>query len=163
VGDTSDNIPGVPGIGAKTATALITRFGGIEEILQHLDQVTPPRARAALEANADQAIESKGLATIVRDLDVTCDLDHSTIQNFDRDRVAELFRELEFRTPLNRLPEPRTVVTAAPKVDRQPSSRTIVRTSEGLARLVERIGETREYAIDVESTSTDPMLAQLVG
>jgi DNA polymerase-1 len=163
VGDTSDNIPGVPGIGAKTATALITRLGGVEEILKHLDEVTPPRAKAALEANADQAIESKRLATIVRDLDVSCDLDHSTLQNFDRDRVVELFRELEFRTLLNRLPEPRTVITAAPKIERPPSSRTIVRTLQDLAGLITRIGETGAYAIDVESTSTDPMLARLVG
>lgn len=163
VGDTSDNIPGVPGIGAKTATALITRFGGIEEILRHLDEVTPPRARVALEANADQAIESKRLATIIRDLDVSCDLERSTIQNYDRDRVVELFRELEFRTLLNRLPEPQRVVSPPTKAERPPSSRTTVRTPEQLAHLIKRIGEMRSYAIDVESTSTDPMLAQLVG
>ncbi|MEA2594158.1 MAG: polymerase [Thermomicrobiales bacterium] len=163
VGDTSDNIPGVPGIGGKTATALITRFGGVEEILQHLGEVTPPRAKAALEANAAQAIESKRLATIVCDLDVSCDLEHSSIQNYDRERVVALFRELEFRTLLNRLPEPQRIAERQAKVEREPSTRTIVRTRDELDRLIGRIRETGSYAIDVESTSTDPMQARLVG
>jgi DNA polymerase-1 len=163
VGDTSDNIPGVPGIGGKTATSLIGQFGGIEEILGHLDQVTPARAKAALEANAAQAIESKRLATIVRDLDIDCDLGHSSIENYDRDRVVSLFRELEFRSLLNRLPEPRQVTAPAPKIERVPSRRTVVRTASELSAMVARLNETRSYAIDVESTSTDPMQARLVG
>lgn len=163
VGDTSDNIPGVPGIGEKTAKALITQFGGIDAIYENIDAVTPARAKAALEGNKAQAYESKRLATIVRDLDVTCDLEHSTIQNYDRDRVVELFRELEFRTLLTRLPEPQKVVAPPPKDDRPPSVRSMVRTRGDLDRLIARIRETGTYAIDVESTSTDPMLARLVG
>jgi DNA polymerase I len=165
VGDTSDNIPGVPGIGEKTAKALITQFGGIEAIYQHIDEVTPARAKAALEANQAQAqaYESKRLATIVRDLDIVCDLEHSTIQNYDRDRVVELFRELDFRTLLNRLPEPQQIAAAPPKDNRPPSVRSMVRTREDLDRLITRIREAGTYAIDVESTSTDPMQARLVG
>jgi len=163
VGDTSDNIPGVPGIGDKTAKVLITQFGGLDDIYHRIDEVTPPRAKAALEANREQAYESKRLATIVRDLDLTCDLEHSTIQNYDRDRVVELFRELEFRTLLNRLPEPQRTVDAPPKIERPPSVRSLVRTRDELDRLIARIRETGVYAIDVESTSTDPMQARLVG
>jgi DNA polymerase-1 len=163
VGDTSDNIPGVPGIGEKTAKALITQFGGLESIYQHIEEVTPARAKAALEANQGQAYESKRLATIVRDLDLSCDLEHSTIQNYDRDRVVELFRELDFRTLLNRLPEPQQLVAAPPKDTRPPSVRSMVRTRPDLDRLIARIRETGAYAIDVESTSTDPMQARLVG
>ena len=67
VGDTSDNIPGVPGIGDKTAKKLIMDFGSLEDIIAHVEDVTPTRARNALAANTEQAIASKRLATIVRD------------------------------------------------------------------------------------------------
>jgi DNA polymerase-1 len=163
VGDTSDNIPGVPGIGEKTATALITKFGGLEEIARHLDEVTPPRARAALETNLDQAFESKKLATIVRDLDIACDLAHSSLDNYDRERVVAFFRELEFRSLLNRLPEPKQVAVPPPKTERAPSSRSIVRTQSELAAMIARLRATKACAIDVETTSTDPMQARLVG
>ncbi len=164
VGDTSDNIPGVPGIGDKTAKSLIGQFGTVEEILKHLDEVTPTRARQALAANSDQALESKRLALIVRDLDIGVDLEHSTVGNYDRDAIVNLFRELEFRTLLGRLPEP--TLEAALHVDRaarMAPTRTIVRTPADLSRLVERVHAEGEFAVDVETTSTDPMVAELVG
>ncbi|MGH2562557.1 MAG: DNA polymerase I [Thermomicrobiales bacterium] len=161
VGDTSDNILGVPGIGEKTATALIARFGDLEEIIAHLDEVTPTRARNALEANVDQARESKRLATIVRDLDIPFDLERSTIANYDRDAAIDLFRELEFRTLVGKLPQPEAEAPRRP--ERPPSVRQIVRTEEELRALVDRVRATRTYAFDVETTSTNPMRAQLVG
>ena len=164
VGDTSDNIPGVLGIGDKTAKALIGQFGTVEEILAHLDDVTPARAQQALAANSDQALESKRLALIVRDLDIGIDLDQSMVGNYDRDAIVDLFRELEFRTLLGRLPEP-TVVTAPPadQIDRIAPTRTIVRTASDLAHLAQRASAEGALAVDVETTSTDPMLAELVG
>jgi DNA polymerase-1 len=162
VGDTSDNIPGVPGIGAKTATALIDRFGGLDEILAHLDEVTPPKARKALEEHEAVARESKELATIVRDLDIPCDLERSTITNYEYDAVIGLLRELEFRTLVNRLPEPSTP-GAAPLPEPEPSHRTIVQTEDQLTEVVERVRATKTFAIDVETTSTDPLKADLVG
>ena len=164
VGDSSDNIPGVVGIGDKTAKSLIARFGPIEAILEHLEEVTPPRARKALETHAETARRSKHLATIVRDLDVELDREKSAVGNYDRDATIALFRELEFRTLVNRLPEPETA-TAAPKPakERPAPTRTIVRDGEGLARLVRRARETGVYAIDLETDSTDPLTARLVG
>jgi DNA polymerase-1 len=162
VGDTSDNIPGVPGIGEKTATALITKFGGVEEIIAHLHEVTPTRAKTALEGNIDQLRASKQLATIVRDLDIVHDLDHSAIHNFDRERVTELFRELEFRTLMAKIPRPSTAAAPAPLRQRE-TKRTILHDATELASLVHRIRATETYAIDVETTSTDPMTAELVG
>jgi DNA polymerase-1 len=161
VGDTSDNIPGVPGIGEKTATALIQQFGPIEEIIAHIDEVTPARAKTALEANADQARLSKRLATIERSLDIPFDLSKSTISDYDRDAAIELFRELEFRTLVNKLPEP-TQASAPPPV-RKASIRSVIRTTDELKALAKRIKETGRYVVDVESTSTDPMRAKLVG
>ncbi len=164
VGDTSDNIPGVPGIGDKTAKNLIAKFGPLEEILAHLEEITPTRARNALEANAESGRQSKHLATIVRDLDVAIDLDRSRVGDYDRERVIELFRELEFRTLVNRLPEARPS-TPSPQVavERSPSDRRIVRDLGGLDHLVDRLRATGRYAIDLETDSTEPRHAGLVG
>jgi DNA polymerase-1 len=163
VGDTSDNIPGVAGIGEKTAKALIAEYGGIEEIIAHLDEITPPRAKNALAAGVEAARFSKRLTTIVRDLPIEIDLERSHVGNYDREAAIALFRELEFRTLATRLPEPRADVVAAPRIERPPSARTIVRSEEDLALLVRRVRETGRYAIDVETDSLDPQLANLVG
>jgi DNA polymerase-1 len=164
VGDTSDNIPGVAGIGEKTAKALIAQYGGVEAIIAHVDEITPPRAKNALVAGIDDARFSKRLTTIVCDLPIDIDLEHSHIGNYDREAVIALFRELEFRTLANRLPEPRADRAAEPPhVERADSVRTIVRTGDDLTRLVRRVRETGRYAIDVETDSLDPLTANLVG
>jgi DNA polymerase-1 len=163
VGDTSDNIPGVAGIGEKTAKALIGQYGDVEQIIAHLDEITPARAKNALTAGVDEARRSKRLATIVRDLDLGVDLDHSHIGNYDREAIIDLFRELEFRTLANRLPDQRADREAAPVVERPPSQRTIVRTAQELEQLVTRVREVGRYAIDVETDSLDALTANLVG
>ena len=164
VGDTSDNIPGVAGIGEKTAKQLIAQFGGVEAIIAHVDEITPPRARNALTAGIDAARRSKRLTTIVRDLPIEIDLERSHIGNYDREAAIELLRELEFRTLATRLPEPRADRAAAPpRIERPPSQRTIVRSEDQLARLARRVREERRYAIDVETDSLDTQVANLVG
>ncbi|MBA2247590.1 MAG: DNA polymerase I, partial [Chloroflexia bacterium] len=167
VGDTSDNIPGVPGIGDKTAKALIAQFGSLEEIIEHVDEVTPTRARNALAANLESARQSKHLATIVRDLDIPLDLEAARVGNYDRDEVADLFRELEFRSFLSRLPEPlgtdSAMMESKPAAPPKDTVKTIVRTDRELEQLLGRITETKRIAIDVETTSTEPLVAALVG
>ncbi len=103
VGDTSDNIPGVAGIGQKTATKLIQDYGTLENILAHLDAL-PPRVRANLGEHRDIAIQSKFLATIVTDVPVTLDLASARALDYDPDRVLRLFRELDFFSLVDRLP-----------------------------------------------------------
>jgi DNA polymerase-1 len=103
VGDTSDNIPGVAGIGQKTATKLIQDYGTLENILAHLDEL-PPRVRANLTEHRDIAIQSKYLATIVTDAPVTLDLASAHALDYDPERVLNLFRELEFYSLVDRLP-----------------------------------------------------------
>ncbi len=163
VGDKSDNIPGVAGIGEKTAKALIAQYGDIEAILARVDEITPTRARNALAAGVDAARQSKWLATIVRDIPIEIDLDHSHVGNYDREAIIELFRELEFRTLSNRLPDMRDDRKAAPKIERAPSVRTIVRDEADLARLVQRVREVGRYAFDMETDSLDARHANLVG
>ncbi len=167
VGDTSDNIPGVPGIGDKTAKSLIATYGSLENILEHRDDVTPTRARNALLEHGEDAPRSKHLATIVRDLEIDLDLEEARVGRYDREEVAELFRELEFRSFLARLPEPICSGTPVPSQvnvePAQPSIQTIVDSSEKLEHLIERIQATKTIAVDVETTSTDPLRASLVG
>jgi len=103
-GDASDNIPGVPGIGAKTAVKLVQQFGSLEGLYEGLDQVTPPRIQQLLRDHKEQAFQAKELTTIVRDMPIKLDLDAMRFEGFDRDKVVNTLRELEFSSMLNRIP-----------------------------------------------------------
>ncbi len=104
-GDTSDNIPGVPGIGDKTASELIQSYGSLEGVLAHIDDVSGPKRKQNLIEHADDARISKQLATIQRDLDVDLDVAAEAAREPDRARLREVFREFELRDPLRRLEE----------------------------------------------------------
>lgn len=164
VGDTSDNIPGVPGIGDKTAKKLIGEFGGLEEIIAHADDVTPTRARTSLKEHIDDARASKRLATIVRDMELDLDLSQARVRDYDRDKIVALFRTLEFRSLLDKLPEPeqRQAPLFATQI-RPPAVQTVVRSRLQLEALTEAMRAVGEFAVDVETTDTDPMRAGLVG
>ncbi|MCA9834565.1 MAG: DNA polymerase I [Thermomicrobiales bacterium] len=167
VGDTSDNIPGVPGIGDKTAKKLIMEFGPIAEIFAHKDEVTPTRARNALEGTLEQALESKHLATIVRNVDISLDLSEAELGDYDHDAAVDLFRVLEFRGLVDKLP-PCTRGGAhsaepTPVIEKPESIQTVVSTEEQLDTMLARIQEVGEIALDVETTSVDPLMANLVG
>ena len=101
VGDTSDNIPGVPGIGEKTASKLITSYGSLENVLEHVDELKPKEQRL-LREHAEQARQSKYLATIVRDVPVQLDLEAARTGQANREKVLSIFRQLEFRTLIDR-------------------------------------------------------------
>src|SRR5271167_845793 len=104
-GDTSDNIPGIPGIGDKTASELIQSFGSLEGVLSHIDDVSGPKRKQNLLAHAEEARVSKRLATVQRDLPVDFDIVAEAAREPDRSRVREVFREYELRDPLRRLEE----------------------------------------------------------
>jgi DNA polymerase-1 len=104
-GDTSDNIPGVPGIGDKTAAELLQRFGSLEGVLEHVDEISGAKRKQNLIEHADNARLSKLLATIKRDIPVELDIASFTSQPPDRSRLREVFREFELREPLRRLEE----------------------------------------------------------
>ena len=104
-GDTSDNIPGVPGIGEKTASELIRTHGTLEGVLSHIDEISGPKRKQNLLEHAEDARLSKQLATVQRDLDVDVDLAAEAAREPDRARVREFFRRYELRDPLRRLEE----------------------------------------------------------
>ncbi len=104
VGDTSDNIKGVPGIGAKTAMSLLSNYPSLDDIYLHLDE-QPERIRTKLEAGRDSAYTSQKLARIVTDAPITLDLEAARTHAFDPNRVEALFKQLEFRSLLPRFYE----------------------------------------------------------
>jgi DNA polymerase-1 len=104
-GDTSDNIPGVPGIGDKTASELLQRFGTLEEVLASVDEISGAKRKQNLTEHAQDARMSKQLATVRRDLDVNLDIALEVEREPDRTRLREFFREYELRDPLRRLEE----------------------------------------------------------
>jgi DNA polymerase I len=115
-GDPSDNIPGVPGIGEKTAMALVQQYGPLENVLEAVPSMPPGRVRRALEEHMDQARLSKWTATIVVDVDVHLPLEAARLFHYDETEVRELFDRLEFRSLLPRLPG------RTPDADMPPSS-----------------------------------------
>src|SRR5687768_3845620 len=103
-GDPTDNIPGVPGVGEKTAAKLIREFGSLDSLLSRLDEVTPAKLGDKLREHRDQILMGRELSTIVRDLPIQIDLEAARLGDYDRDTVVRLFREYEFRTLIERLP-----------------------------------------------------------
>ncbi|MHB8400031.1 MAG: DNA polymerase I [Candidatus Limnocylindrales bacterium] len=103
-GDSTDNVPGVPGVGEKTAAKLIATFGDLDTLYGRIDEVTPERLRAPLSEARERVLESRELMRIVRDLPLSLDLEAARLGDYDRDTVVRLFREYEFRTLIERLP-----------------------------------------------------------
>jgi DNA polymerase-1 len=112
-GDTSDNIPGIPGIGDKTAGQLIAQYGSLEDVIEHADELTPARRKNVTE-HADQARAAKVLATMRRDLEIEFDPAALVLQPPDRSQLKEMFRRFEFRNLLRRVEELDAAVPAAP-------------------------------------------------
>ena len=157
-GDPSDNIPGVPGIGEKTAVKLIQQFGTIEEIYAHIDEVTPPRIQGTLRQNEEIARQSKLLATIVTEAPITLNLDDCQVSLYDRQQVAELLRELEFASLLSKLPAPQAEIKPP-----HPRDYHTIDTPPAFDELLNRLSAAKSFAFDLETTSLNVMSAQIVG
>jgi DNA polymerase I len=136
-GDTSDNIPGIPGIGDKTAGQLIAQYGSLEGVLEHASELSPARSRAVAE-NAEQARASKLLATMRRDLELDVDADDLVSRPPDRSQLKEIFRRFEFRALLGRVD---TLDEALPAAELPKAESQAVRWREGdLPALRGRVG-----------------------
>ncbi len=156
-GDSSDNIPGVRGIGPKFAAELISQFGPVEALLERIPDVKP-RFRGALEAGRAEALLSKRLATIRLDLDVRFDPARLARRAPNLEELSRIFKELEFTALLQE------VAAGQPKQQSISFERyRLVLTEADLASLSKELGAAPQFAFDLESTSPDPMRAQLVG
>ena len=154
MGDASDNIPGVPGIGPKGALRLIEQFGGVEEILAHPEKIHNLKIREAILANADQAKLSRELAQIRTDAAIAFDLEACRRREPDRELLISLFREFEFSSLLQEF-KSRGEETAG--------DYRIVRTPEELEALVIRLGQVGEFSLEPVLSSSEAMRASLVG
>jgi len=167
MGDSSDNIPGVAGVGEKTATDLLQQYGDLETIYENLDAIkTRPRNR--LIEGREMAFLSRELATIMRDLDIELDLESCIGQDFELKPVDDVFSALEFRTLRERLHKVygglhgesiETGIVQAHEV----VSTVIVRDEAQLDELVAELNRAELIAFDTETTSIDQMSAELVG
>ncbi len=163
MGDPSDNIPGVSGIGKKTAVKLIQDFGGIDDIYNSLDKVTPERIQKILKENEETARRSKELTTIVTGLPVSLDIEKSRLSRFNRQKVAELFREIEFASLLPKLPE---ILGGKACIADQMTEKIdyrLIDTKDKLEMLAKRLKKAGAFAFDTETTSLNPLVARLVG
>ncbi|MBP1659780.1 MAG: polA, partial [Candidatus Aminicenantes bacterium] len=153
-GDPTDNIPGVPGIGEKTAKSLIEEFGSLDGLLARLDQVKNPRVRDKIAQNREILELSRRLVTVCRDLPVELDLDRYLVQDPDEKETIRLFGELEFSSLLGDFLKPA-----------RPAGREFrtVFDEAGLRALAARIAEAGRVAVDTETTSPFPTRARLVG
>lgn len=163
-GDPSDNIPGVPGIGDKTAAKLLRQFGNLEGIYEHLDEVTPERLQNLLRDHKDLVFRNKELASIITNVPITLDLDACHVKAYDRNQVVELFRELGFVQLLSRLPE--DIEKQLPLVEAKPvvsQDYHTITTEEELDDLARRLQSAVELTVDTETSSKEVMLCELVG
>ena len=103
-GDPTDNIPGVPGVGEKTAAKLVAEWTDLDNLYAHIDEVKPEKLRDKLVEHREAVVRGRDLSTIVRDLPVQLDLEAARLADYDRETVIRLFREYEFRTLIERLP-----------------------------------------------------------
>jgi DNA polymerase-1 len=179
-GDTSDNIPGVPGVGDKTATELVAKYKTLDGIYDHLDELKPA-VRKKMEENRDLAELSLTLSRISRDVELDFDLRTAHIHDYDKQHVHELFHRLEFRSLLAKLPGHNTVNTISdqeslftdeneaqakpePNRDHLKSSKYIcVDTVAKLEQLAGDIAKQKMIAFDTETDSLDVLNANLVG
>ena len=168
VGDVSDNIPGLPGIGEKTAAKLLQRYGSLKGIYDHIEDITPSKLQNTLREYRTQAFRNKALSTIVKDVPIKLDLKTCQVSHYDRNEVARLFQELEFIKLLPRLPQIGTEShpsTGAGLVSTHPSAvkYRIVNTETALEQLKGELGTVQALAIGVETTSEKAARADLVG
>lgn len=171
-GDASDNIPGVKGIGEKTAMDLIARFDSLDGVYKHLDEIGG-KTQKLLEDDKKIAYLSQELSRIVCDLKIGLDLDKAELGRYDRNAINQLFRELDFKSLLAKLPAELTSTPtlfdeakepAAPERKHLKSAKyTCVDSQAKLEALVKLLGKAEAFAFDTETDSLDVLTAKLVG
>ncbi|HAA94905.1 MAG TPA: DNA polymerase I [Dehalococcoidia bacterium] len=169
LGDSSDNIPGVPKVGEKTAITLLNDYKNLEGIYEHIDEVSRPSVKQSLEEFKERAFFNREIMTIDRNSPVELDLERAKFGEFDRDAVVKFMTELEFFTIIPRIPETDSsqgTSTAADSPIQAPgegADYTVVRTKEQLAQLVVALKDAGRFSFDTETTGLDAVQSGLVG
>jgi DNA polymerase I len=158
MGDSSDNVPGVPGVGEKTATKLIQKFGSIENLYQKLDEVEPKGVREKLAANHDQAKLCKELVTIDTNVPIQIDVKDLHRNGFDVPRLTVLLQELDFHNYLTKLAAMQTSRTS-----QETECYELIDSEEKLKKLLKELQDASFFAFDTETTSLHPRDAKPIG
>jgi len=153
VGDASDNVPGVKGVGPKTATELIREFGSLENLYQNLSKVKG-KLREKLENGRENAFLSKRLVTLEKDVPIEVDIQDCHVGEFDREELLRVFRELEFKTLIEEL---------IPREEKHEVDYKGVFNREEFEALAGELGKAPLISLDLETTAPDPMRAAIVG
>ena len=154
MGDASDNIPGVGGIGPKTAIELIQEFSTFDNIFSNIDKIKREFVRKALKTNYDAARMSHELAKLDCDVPIEVDLENMRLIGPDREKLYAIFKDLEFKALLKEF---------SPVIKQAPAGYILVDTEDKFQKLLERLRSAKEFALDFETTNPDPMLAEPVG
>ena len=176
IGDSSDNVPGVPGIGPKTALPLLQKFGTIEKIIEHADSIPQKGTKEKIKANRDVALLSKRLVTIDTQVPIDVDIHHLKAKPKDTVTLLQLFDRLEFRSFSRRLREQANTTAPEPDIPVEvhssaematiqtvPHEYTIITTDKEYLRLLSELKKSTSFVFDTETTSTDALNAELVG
>ena len=158
MGDSSDHIPGVAGVGPKTAAALIQKFGSIESLYKRIDEVEKNKVKEKLERDKENAFMSRELVTIDTKMDLEFNSDLMKLGKVDKTKLKKLFEEFEFVSFLEGV---QGEVTNSLKVDR--SDYKTILTEASFDVLLKRLVKEKSFAFDVETTSKRPVWARIVG
>ncbi len=155
VGDEVDNVPGISGVGPKTAVKLLQEFGTLDHILQNPGLISSEKLRERIQNNRDFAILSKRLIQLRKDADIPDDIDHFQIKKRDIGTLRQIFQEMEFRSLLDELgPIPSEI---------EERNYQILTTRDDLMALRQRLREVNEFAFHVEMSSENPNEAKIIG
>ena len=159
MGDSSDNVPGVSGVGVKTAVKLLKEYDNIESILDNASKIKNKRVHDGLTNGRDSAYLSKELVTIVKDVDVDISVEKFIINSFNHENLSKKFEELEFYGLLKYVSDD-DVDIKTKKIEKV--YKTIL-DIDGLKELVKKVQNSDMVSIDLETTSVNPMVAEIVG
>ncbi len=155
-GDTSDNLPGVPGIGEKTAAKLVVAYGGVDEILEHLHEL-PPKQRQHLDEMRDRVRLNRDMSVLRRDVEVDAELEALRPGSFDREQVRVLFDQLEFRTLFPRLMEAVGDRSEAPTAEVLETEVEVIREAAAAVEVLAEIASAgRRYALEPRWDAASP-------
>ncbi|MBI4430156.1 MAG: DNA polymerase I [Candidatus Omnitrophica bacterium] len=153
MGDSSDNIPGVPGVGPKTAVNLIKEFGSLDNLLKNAEKIKSKSVKEKIVENKDMALQSRKLAEIHCEVPIKAELSDLALAEPDGKKLLELFKRLEFRSLIKEFSEETS----------EERSYRIIKTEKEFHDFLGKLSKLKAFAVDTETTSEDPLLAKLVG
>ncbi|QPJ63583.1 MAG: DNA polymerase I [Candidatus Nitronauta litoralis] len=159
MGDSSDNVPGVAGVGPKTAADLIQKYGSMAGLYEKLDSIDKKKLKEKLEIHKDNAFLSRKLVTIDTEMTLDCEIKDMVRRDPDIEKMRILFEELEFNTLLNELPDSES--TQVPEV--MDTKYEAVLTEKQLDALIKELKKAGKFAVDLETTGIRPVWARIVG